>query len=167
MPPDAPFQTADAKLQHMWQAKELLLKQRKRCRHNRRLRIRVARLDQDIQAYATQLVNQQWGQVCESMHGNLSSKRTWQLLRHLPDPSTSRTQHSHYITQLLHKHKDNIPHLFQELARLHLPPTTTHENSDYTGKVNEFLDAPITETEVKHALGYLLLELHLVWVSIM
>ncbi|XP_075721827.1 uncharacterized protein LOC142765140 [Rhipicephalus microplus] len=32
-----------------------------------------------IQEYATQLACQQWGQVCDSMQGNLDSKRTWRI----------------------------------------------------------------------------------------
>lgn len=153
--PETALTTVDSKLLHMWEAKQSLLKRWKRQRFNRKLRLRIAKLDLQIQEYATQLACQQWGQVCESMHDNLDNKRTWQLLRHLLDPTTSRTHHNHSINKLLHAHKNNLNGFFDDLRHKHLPPAQKYDMPKYTGEPNDLLSAAITEAEVRHALATL------------
>lgn len=155
LPEEAQMQEIDAKLLHMWTAKSSLLRRWRGQRYNRKLRRRIAKLDLEIQDYAEQLAQQQWGQKCESLSGRLSNKRTWQLLRHLLDPTESKTVHGHQINKILHERKDDLASFFQELRDKHLPSQTKAPHVNYTGSRNPELDAPITEAEVAHAMANL------------
>ncbi|KAH7955855.1 hypothetical protein HPB52_004555 [Rhipicephalus sanguineus] len=88
-PPDTP--TLYIRLAHLWEAHHSILERRKRQKHSRTLKRRLATLQTQITAHAAELCRSNWGQVCNSTAGNLSTKYAWHLLRHLINPTNSRT----------------------------------------------------------------------------
>ncbi|KAH7953251.1 hypothetical protein HPB49_006461 [Dermacentor silvarum] len=57
----------------------------RRQRHNKKLRRHIAKLERGIEAHSATLERQQWGQIYNSLNGQMGSKKTWHLLRHLID----------------------------------------------------------------------------------
>ncbi|KAH8025166.1 hypothetical protein HPB51_004148 [Rhipicephalus microplus] len=70
-PPNTP--TLDTRLAHLWEAHHSILERWKRQKHNRTLRRRLATLQTQITAHAEELCRSNWGQVCNSTAGNLST----------------------------------------------------------------------------------------------
>ncbi|KAL1474370.1 hypothetical protein MTO96_038025 [Rhipicephalus appendiculatus] len=71
-------------------------------KHNRRLRLRLARLASDMEEHCSSLLRQQWGQTCDRMAGNLGLRDTWSLLRVLLDPTHTKASQRKDISHLLH-----------------------------------------------------------------
>ncbi|KAG0410015.1 hypothetical protein HPB47_012881 [Ixodes persulcatus] len=78
-------QAADPHLLHLWEARRSLIKRWRRQKHNRTLKIRIARRTEEAADYAVDLMQQNWQQFCNSLQGTLGSAKTWSLLRHLLD----------------------------------------------------------------------------------
>ncbi|KAG0445704.1 hypothetical protein HPB47_018175 [Ixodes persulcatus] len=66
-----------------------LIKRWRRQKHNRTLKIRIAKLTEEAADYAVDLMQQNWQQFCNSLQGTLGTAKTWSLLRHLLDPTKS------------------------------------------------------------------------------
>ncbi|KAL1443166.1 hypothetical protein MTO96_030417, partial [Rhipicephalus appendiculatus] len=80
--PAAPHSTtADSRLLHLWEAYHAVHRRWQAQKHNRRLRLRLARLASDMEEHCSSLLRQQWGQTCDRMAGNLGLRDTWSLLR--------------------------------------------------------------------------------------
>lgn len=79
------------------EARRNVTKRWKHQRHNKTLRKRVALLSIQAKEYAFTLHRQKRFSLCDQLKGTLSSKRTWHLLRHLLDSTTSRTQSNQQI----------------------------------------------------------------------
>ncbi|KAG0424035.1 hypothetical protein HPB47_000211 [Ixodes persulcatus] len=136
----------------MWQARQSLHNRWLRQKHNRTLQLRIARLDQDIAEYATNLTHQQWHQICDNMQGSLGMVKTWHLLKHLLDQENTKAEHRRNMSRLLHHHRGDMDAFLQELQTRYIGnqiPTTV---PDYCGSPNEELDSPILEYEVRAAL---------------
>ncbi|KAH9379404.1 hypothetical protein HPB48_013182 [Haemaphysalis longicornis] len=69
----------------MGKKKELEQKISKK-RGHRDLRKKLAALNKKIEEHALELTKQNWGNICDQMDMEISSARTWRLLRHLLDP---------------------------------------------------------------------------------
>lgn len=65
----------DSHLLHLWEAKRSLIKRWKRQRHNRKLKLRIAKLSQEANEYAQHLDDDNWIQLCASMQGTLHTKK--------------------------------------------------------------------------------------------
>ncbi|XP_070380778.1 uncharacterized protein [Dermacentor albipictus] len=144
--------TLDTRLAHLWEAYHSLLERWKRNKLNRTLKKRLAALQTEIQQHSEELCRSNWGQICDGIAGNLSTKRAWQLLRHLIDPMQTKTATQHHVTKLVDAHKDNPDRLIDTLQRTYTSPGIPTCLPPYTGQANPTLDTDITETEVRAAL---------------
>ncbi|KAH7977480.1 hypothetical protein HPB49_001875 [Dermacentor silvarum] len=144
--------TLDTRLAHLWEAYHSLLESWKRGKHNRTLKKRLATLQTQIQLHSEELCRSNCGQVCDSIAGRLSAKRTWHLLRHLIDPSKTKNTTQYHVTRLIHAHIDNADALLDTLRDTYTSPGIPTPLSSYTGQPNPELDTAITEAEVRAAL---------------
>ncbi|KAH6933651.1 hypothetical protein HPB50_017363 [Hyalomma asiaticum] len=94
--------TADSRLLHLWEAYHAVHRRWQAQKHNRRLRLRLARLASDMEEHCSSLLRQQWGKTCDRMAGNLGLRDTWSLLRVLLDPTHTKASQCKDISHLLH-----------------------------------------------------------------
>ncbi|KAL3196410.1 hypothetical protein MRX96_045265 [Rhipicephalus microplus] len=92
----------DSRLLHLWQAYQVVHHRLQAQKHNRRLRLCLARLALDIEEHCTSLLREQWGQTCDRMAGNLRLRDTWSLLRVLLDPSHTKASQRKNVSFLLY-----------------------------------------------------------------
>ncbi|KAM7303296.1 uncharacterized protein ISCGN_013260 [Ixodes scapularis] len=146
-------QSVDPHLLHLWEARRSLIKRWRRQKHNRTLKIRIARLTEEAADYAVDLMQQNWQQFCNSLQGTLGTAKTWSLMRHLLDPTKSKSATRHIITKLLHQYpgtsKDILDALRDKYIGQQHPPSQPME---YRGAPNADLDNPITLAEVNQAI---------------
>lgn len=95
-----PSTHVDARLHHMWEALRSLKLRWHKQQHNRQLKTRIALLIKTIKTHCQTLVQTAWDMVCDSIRNGLSMKRTWALIRHLIDPTSSCTIQTARIAQL-------------------------------------------------------------------
>ncbi|KAH7972488.1 hypothetical protein HPB52_012589 [Rhipicephalus sanguineus] len=112
----ADLHTTDSRLLHMWDAHAGLLRRWRRQRHNKKLRRRLETLAREIENHSLALAQQQWGQLCDGLNGQMSSKRTWHLLRQLLDPCSSKLSAQKQLQRLLHRYPGTDAELLDELA---------------------------------------------------
>lgn len=86
------------------------------------------------------------------MDGNINTGKTWKILKHLLDPSGTKTAAKAEMTKLRHKYKGNIREMGDEIVKLYLerPPAVEHRN--YSGSPNEDLDRDFSQQEIKAVL---------------
>ncbi|KAH9362173.1 hypothetical protein HPB48_002151 [Haemaphysalis longicornis] len=89
----------DVHMVHLLEALASLTRRWKKQRYSRRLHLRITQLKQDVEKYAQHLQNSCWQTVCDSLHNGTSLKRTWNLLRHLIDPTTTKAETASRGTQ--------------------------------------------------------------------
>lgn len=146
-------QAVDPHLLHLWEARRSLIKRWRRQKHNRTLKIRIARLTEEAADYAVDLMQQNWQQFCNSLQGTLGTAKTWSLMRHLLDPTKSKSATRHIITKLLHQYpgtsKDILDALRDKYIGQQHPPSQPME---YRGAPNADLENPITLAEVNQAI---------------
>lgn len=146
----------DSRLLHMWDAHASLLRRWRRQRHNKKLRRRIEALAREIESHSHALARQQWSQLCDGLNGQMSSKKTWHLLRHLIDPGTSKSSAQKQLQQLVHNYPGTDADLLDELADRYVglaPPNTPPQPlPPYNGDPNPALDADFTEAEMYAAL---------------
>lgn len=93
----------DTKLLHIWKARHSLSIRWKRQRHNRRLKKRRAQLSKQAAEYAAHLCREIWLTLCDGLQGRLlSTRKTWQLLRHLIDPLKNKGETSKSLALTMH-----------------------------------------------------------------
>lgn len=143
------LELADNKLLHMWEAKNGLERRWKKQRWNRNLRRRIARLNRDIEKYARQLCEQNWCSRCDEMERGMSLTKTWNLLRHLLDPTNSKTQASISLAKTKHIYEGTDEEFVKEIIQTYIGDTKRVELPEYQGPPMELLDGPITEAEVR------------------
>ncbi|XP_042145538.1 uncharacterized protein LOC121835420 [Ixodes scapularis] len=90
------------------------------------------------------------------MQGQLGLKRTWLLLRHLLDPTSSKHEQQHRLNTFLHQWPGTEDELLQELQSRYVGVPRTTSLPPYAGSSNPLLDSDITVPEVRAAL----LQLH-------
>ncbi|KAH8029969.1 hypothetical protein HPB51_006175 [Rhipicephalus microplus] len=121
-------------------------------RHKKTLRHRVEAPARQIENHTLVFSREQWGQLCDSLNGHMSFKRTWHLLRHLFDPSASKSSAQKQLHRLLHRYPGTDAELLKELARRYLNLTQPNAPPErcpaYSGKPNPRLDEDITEAEI-------------------
>ncbi|KAH7980672.1 hypothetical protein HPB49_018148 [Dermacentor silvarum] len=151
--PSAPHSTtADSRLLHLWEAYHAVHRRWQAQKHNRRLRLRLARLASDIEEHCSSLLRQHWGQTCYRMAGNLGLRDTWSLLRVLLDHTHTKASQRKDISHLLHSSPLTDTDFLAALRDRYLctdPPTTLPA---YTGSPNPDLEADISlgESNGKH-----------------
>lgn len=152
----ADLHTTDSRLLHMWDAHAGLLRRWRRQRHNKKLRRRLETLAREIENHSLALAQQQWGQLCDGLNGQMSSKRTWHLLRQLLDPCSSKLSAQKQLQRLLHRYPGTDAELLDELALRYVslasPDAPPEILPPYSGKPNPQLDEDITEAEIYAAM---------------
>ncbi|KAL3202267.1 hypothetical protein MRX96_042590 [Rhipicephalus microplus] len=93
---------ADSRLLHLWQAYHVVHHRLQAQKHNRHLRLCLARLALDMEEQCSSLLREQWGQTCDRMAGNLALRDTWSLLRVLVDPTHTKASQRKNVSLLLH-----------------------------------------------------------------
>lgn len=136
----------------MWEAKQSLQHRLKGQKHNRKLRKRIALLNKEIEQYAKQLSKQQWDEICNSMNGQLSTGRTWHLLRFLLDPDNNKKNNIQAITKLIHAYDGTEEEFLKELEQKYITQAPPCNHPSYNGNANSTLDEEITEAEIRAAL---------------
>lgn len=151
---DAPY--IDNHLLGIWEARRQLTKRWKRQRRNKKLRKRIAELNAKAAAYASELAKENWLKLCDGVSGRLSLKQTWNILRHLIDPTKGKSEARRGITRTVNAYKGTHQHLMDNLATLYLrckTPASKTSHPDYTGRPNSAMDEPISIQELKEALA--------------
>lgn len=150
--PDIPSEIVDPRLQHLWDAFRSIQRRWRKHKHNRKLRLKLAHLETEILSYSAQVTRNKWYEICDNMKGTLGMKRTWSLLRHLLDPTGSKTEQRSRLTAILQKFPGSNQQLLDRLCSLYVSTGETTPLESYRGSPNASLDAPITESEVRTAL---------------
>ncbi|CAN7948698.1 unnamed protein product, partial [Ixodes pacificus] len=94
--------TMDSKLQHMLMAYRSIYRRWKDTKKKYpKLRRRAAKLSSEIEAYAQQLNQQQWQQMCNELHGRLHTKSPWSLFRYMMAPDDTKLEKRKLLTKLV------------------------------------------------------------------
>lgn len=124
MPPSRPH------LLHLWEARRSLSKRWKRQRLNRKLRLRIAAVTEEAAQYATQLAQTNWANFCGTLKGTLGTKRTWNLLRALLDPTSTKTHADTTTQKLIYLEEQKGTDIMAHIKNLYIPqPIPTHPNA--------------------------------------
>ncbi|KAL1485467.1 hypothetical protein MTO96_047308, partial [Rhipicephalus appendiculatus] len=143
--PAAPHSTtADSRLLHLWEAYHAVHRRWQAQKHNRRLRLRLARLASDMEEHCSSLLRQQWGQTCDRMAGNLGLRDTWSLLRVLLDPTHTKASQRKDISHLLHSSSLTDTEFLATLRDRYLCSDPHTPLPAYSGSPNSDLDADIS-----------------------
>ncbi|KAG0416190.1 hypothetical protein HPB47_006631, partial [Ixodes persulcatus] len=126
----------DSRLLHLWEAKRSLLKRWKRQRLNRKLKLRIARLEKEALEHAEQLGKNNWHQKCNELQGTLGTAKTWLLLRHLMDPSKNKSQSSHTLRKILHDFPGKNEEILRKLKDRYIGSSIETDYPDYNGEPN-------------------------------
>lgn len=146
---DEVLEIVDSHLIGLWRKKRDIEEKIRNKRWDRNLRKRIAILNKQIEEYSLQLTKQNWGNICDQMNRELSSAKTWKLLRHLLDPDKTRSEAQQQLQRLVYKFDGSSKELLDEVRNRYLSPPTRETLPDYTGSANEALDAPLTVAEVR------------------
>ncbi|KAG0413255.1 hypothetical protein HPB47_009590 [Ixodes persulcatus] len=92
----------DTRLRTLLQAKHSITSRWNKCRLKKSLRKKLAEINRKIEAHCATLRQQNWDRLCEETERNLHGKRAWQLLRHLLNPTTTKSARSDAITTVIH-----------------------------------------------------------------
>lgn len=140
---------ADSRLLHMWEAKQSMERRLKNQKWNRNLRRRIARHNKEMEDNTFRLCEQNWANKCDEMEGSMNLSKTWNILRHLLDPASSKTQSGIRLAKARHAFVGNDDYFMKKLIETFVGETSRTPLPDYGGAPNEALDAPITEAEVR------------------
>lgn len=122
---------------------------------NRKIRKKIAEINREIEAHCVRLCEQEWQELCDTMDGNMSAGRTWKILRHLLDPTSTRTATRVQMAKLRHKYKDDPQAFVEEIIQTHLTRPTGESHMEYCGAPNEELDAEFSMQEIRAVLQLL------------
>ncbi|KAG0440935.1 hypothetical protein HPB47_016108 [Ixodes persulcatus] len=125
IPEEEGLQQADSRLLHMWEVKDSLQKRLKRNKRNHPLKGRIAKLNLEIQEYADKLALQNWHALCERTELQMSTAKAWNILRHLIDPTKSKTEQCRSLEKLLHTHnRGDVNETIREMRAKYTPEHT-------------------------------------------
>lgn len=135
----------DSRLAHLLEAKQSIKARWKGQRTNRKLRKKIAELNQRIEGHCSLLCVQQWNEVCNEADGQMNKSRTWSMLRHLLDETKTKGYQHDYLARILHKaiSKEGEVEIKRRLVEKYLPSTPTTEHLEYQGTDNATLDKDI------------------------
>ncbi|KAH7945401.1 hypothetical protein HPB49_010692 [Dermacentor silvarum] len=151
-PSKAGLDTIDSRVLHVWEDKTHLQRRWKQQRHNRRMRKRIAQLNKEIEKHALTQQRQQWEEKCAEMDSQLTTRGTWQMLRHLIDPASTKTTHMQGIYKIIHAYGGTEQQFLLDAERLYISQTPPLIHPDYTGESNATLDAELSVAEIQAAL---------------
>lgn len=146
--------TMDSKLQHMLEAyRSIYRRWRNTGKRYRKLRKKAAKLSKEIEEHAQKLNQQQWQQICDELQGRLHTKSPWTLFRRMLAPEDTKLEKRKLLAKLVRDLKDDEIYNKLRTQYLESPPSTTEIPTEYEGAINDKLDAPITESEVRKAMA--------------
>lgn len=129
----------------MWEAKSSIQKRLSLQKHNRNLRRRLTLLNREIEDYTSKLTRQNWENTCNYMELQIGSAKTWNLLRYLLDPESSKTIQRHNLSKIIRTYPGTEKDLLQEIQDIYVGDTTPNEQlHPYAGEDNQYVDRPIT-----------------------
>ncbi|KAH9367220.1 hypothetical protein HPB48_022709 [Haemaphysalis longicornis] len=134
---------------HLREALSSLTRRWKKQRYNRRPHLRIAHLKQDVEKYAHNLHNARWQPVCDCLHNGTSLKRTWNLFRHLVDPTTTKAETTSRLVTLAHNLSNFFPNPLDTLRDIYIgqTPPLFAPHPQYHAPPNSKLDAPFTKAD--------------------
>lgn len=141
----------DSRLSNLIQARDSLKNRLIRHKHSRGLRRKIAYINQEIENHASRLVSENWYSLCDSLNHTFSTKRTWNISRHLLDPTSTKSSHNHTVSLLIHNYP-RMRHALITYLDKYIPQGPPTEHPPHTGEANAALDAPFTEAEFKAAI---------------
>ncbi|KAH7984709.1 hypothetical protein HPB52_023574 [Rhipicephalus sanguineus] len=100
---------------------------------NRKIRKKIAEINREIEAHCARLCEQEWQELCGTMDGNMSAGRTWKILRHLLDPTSTRTATRVQMAKLRHKYKDDPEAFAEEIVQTHIARPAGQSHFEYRG----------------------------------
>lgn len=144
----------DSRLAHLIEAKTSILSRWKGQRLNKRLRKKVALLNENIKEHCRVLNQQQWAELCNSLDGQLHHSRSWKILKHLLDNTSTRSQQQDRLTKLLFTETKTHgqDHVTNTLCQKYIPSGPAKPHGPYTGSSNSALDEDFSVAEVHAAL---------------
>nr|XP_050042883.1 uncharacterized protein LOC126540140 [Dermacentor andersoni] len=144
----------DSHLAHLIAAKQFILSRWKTQRTNRKLRKKVAELNREIESHSRVLCTQEWNEVCNAADGQMHCGKTWSMLRHLLDATTTKSHQHHNLAKIIHRAltEHGEDEVKKRLDDKYPPVTPTETHPDYLGEANEWLDRDIEVWEVRVAL---------------
>ncbi|XP_050042835.2 uncharacterized protein [Dermacentor andersoni] len=144
----------DSRLAHLIEAKQSIKARWQKRRTNRSLRKKIAELNRQIEVHCRVLCTQQWNEACNEADGQMHKGKTWNMLRHLLDESTTKGHQHNNLARILHKAicEHGEDEVKGRLNAKYLPTTPTERHPDYQGNENETLDRDIQTWEVRVAL---------------
>lgn len=145
----------DSRLAHLIEAKKSIQRRASKQKLNRKLRKKIREINQNIEAHCARLCEQEWQELCDTMDGNMSAGRTWKILRHLLDPSSTRTATRTEMAKLQHRYKDDPDAFAEEIVQTHLARPEGRTHPKYSGAPNEELDADFSLQEIRAVLQLL------------
>lgn len=151
---DESIDRVDSRLAHLLEAKQSIKARWKGQRTNRKLRKKIAELNQCIEGHCRLLCEQQWTEVCNEADGQMNKSRTWSMLRHLLDETKTKGYQHDNLARILHKaiSKEGEVEIKRRLDEKYLPSTPTTEHLEYQGTDNATLDKDIATWEVRAAM---------------
>lgn len=154
IPQEADLQQADARLLHMWEAKNSLHKRLGSQKHNRTLRKKIAMINKQIEEHANQLSRQNWHDMCNRMDSQMSLAKTWNIFRHLINPEGGKTAQGENLKKIIHLYEGTEEDLIKDIQQKYFGGTNQlkSHNGKYEGTPNPTLDKPISESEVRAAI---------------
>lgn len=154
---DIDTEQMDSRLAHLLEAKQSMLTRWKGHRLNRRLRKRIAMVNQEIEDHCRVLSKQQWDELCNSFDGRIKRGGAWSLLKHLLDQTKTKSNQRTVIGKLVHQScRDTTEEkLLKDLADRYLPLETSQDTRnvlEYSGDENKVMDEEFTESDRRVAL---------------
>lgn len=125
LPEDVPALSVDARISSLGRQYFRKENARKKQKPIRQLKLELRALRTYIEEHALTLQRSQWDDICDRMQGSLGMRSTWQLLRHLLDPTTGRTEQRLRMATPLHKYPGADADLIQETQEKYLPDFPT------------------------------------------
>lgn len=96
------------------------------------------------------LCKENWIQLCDGLQG---TRMTWTLLRHLIDPSTSKSETNRNMARTINNYRGSTVQLLQDLWTRYLKTDRSFHPAPYTGTPNPTLDQPIELHELQSAIA--------------
>ncbi|KAH7937990.1 hypothetical protein HPB49_019058 [Dermacentor silvarum] len=131
----------------MWNRKTTLENKLKRQKWNRNLRKKIAEHNKEIESYAFKLEEKRWDQKCDELEKNMSRPNTWQMLRHLIDPTNTKTHANIEQIKARYKFDGTDEQLIDRLKEIYIGPACAAADTEYQGAENPLLDESILVAE--------------------
>nr|XP_054922036.1 uncharacterized protein LOC129382290 [Dermacentor andersoni] len=154
---DLDVEKKDSRLVHLLEAKQAFLTRWKGQKHNRRLRKKASKVNREIEQHCKNLCKQQWEELCESVEGQLRSRKSWGLLKHLLDEASTRCSQRRSLAQAMHlaTRSASGEMIVDRLINKYLPVAASSaptEFPDYAGCAVPELYQDFTAVEIRDVL---------------